>query len=174
MVPVTLEAIPYELHRGHLCLGDGDTRGGSVHGRASRGSADHCGSGPSRSSSRWWRGPRAASRASSSRCARSAATSAESTAPRTWRCRARCRRSPAFIATEIVDAVGNRFAASRARNHEVVDTDGFRRFAGRHARPTLLKGPTSSFFLVSSEMTGWPLRRLHLPRDVAKLRVRSG
>src|ERR1700678_4685954 len=43
---------------------------------------------------------------------------------------------------------------------------------GRHSRPAFLTLPTNSFFLVSTETTGWPSFRKDAARvDVLKLRV---
>ena len=57
-----------------------------------------------------------------------------------------------------------------------MDAHALRVFAGRQAPPPFLKGPTNSFFLVSTEIAGCPCRLggADLPRDVAELRVPIG
>ena len=61
---------------------------------------------------------------------------------------------PALVVGEVVDAVGDRLAELVVL--EVVDADRLGLALGRHSCPPFLKSPTSSFFLVSTEIAGWP------------------
>ena len=59
---------------------------------------------------------------------------------------------PPRISREVVDPVWHR--ATQFLDQEVMDRDFFRVAWGRYSRPLLRKSPTSSFFLVSTEITG--------------------
>src|SRR6266436_1375134 len=59
---------------------------------------------------------------------------------------------PPEISRQVVDAVGYR--AAQFPDQEVMDPDLSGLPCGRYSRPGLRKSPTSSFFLVSTEITG--------------------
>jgi len=58
----------------------------------------------------------------------------------------------ALVGGEVIDAVGD--GASEFLDEEIMDAHSLEVALGRHLRPAFLKSPTSSFFLVSTEMTG--------------------
>ena len=64
----------------------------------------------------------------------------------------------AFVATQIVHAVGDRLAVSGITDDEVVDAGTFGLSWPRPARRPFLKSPTRSFFFVSTENAGCPRR----------------
>ena len=80
---------------------------------------------------------------------------------------------PALVGGEVIDPVRDRLAellvlesCTRTRSGSPL---------GRHSRPAFLKSPTSSFFLVSTQITGCPVDRALGDRvDVLKLRVAVG
>ena len=61
------------------------------------------------------------------------------------------------ISRDVISAVGNGFAFTQGR--EVVYRYLIGLPLGHHLRPPFLKAPTSSFFFVSTEITGSPARR---------------
>ena len=62
---------------------------------------------------------------------------------------------PARVRRHVIDPVGNGLA--RAVAGEIMPAGGRRLTLGRHSRPAFLNSPTSSFFLVSTLITGSPL-----------------
>ena len=84
-----------------------------------------------------------------------AATNAGSTVPRARGVVIDPDTHPAFVAMQIVDARNGLPArGGGGRDHEVVDLYPCGVFAGRQVRPAFLNAPTSSFFLVSTEIVG--------------------
>ena len=81
---------------------------------------------------------------------------------------------PPGVGGHIVDAIGHRPA--EFGDEEVVHPDLLGLPCGRHSRPAFLKSPTSSFFLVSTEITGCPppARRVTLALMCANCASRSG
>ena len=61
---------------------------------------------------------------------------------------------PALVTRHVVDAVGDRLAEFLV--HEVVDEHLLGLTARLPLAPAVLEFPTSSFFFVSTEITGWP------------------
>ena len=85
-------------------------------------------------------------------------TSGGSIRPRTGRCRRRCRPlTQPVLAADVVDPV--RGGLSQCRVDEVVDLVFVGSPAGSHSRPAVAKLPISSFFLVSTLITGSPAAR---------------
>ena len=81
---------------------------------------------------------------------------------------------PALVGGDVVDAVRHRLARSGMMKSCTRTGSGWP--LGRNSRPPFLKSPTSSFFLVSTEMAGWPAAwKAARPRlDVLELGVAIG
>jgi hypothetical protein len=60
------------------------------------------------------------------------------------------------VLAAVVDPIGKRLAFGQAGEVLVFTSCGLP--FGRHVRPAFLKGPTNSFFLASTEITGSPVR----------------
>ena len=88
-------------------------------------------------------------------------------------CRHRDRRHahPAGVVGDVVDVVGNR--TSEFGNDEVMHADFFRPTLSAAIGLAFLKSPTSSFFLVSTEIAGSPAASVPFTRivDVVELRI---
>ena len=104
--------------------------------------------------------------------ARSCSTSGGSSPRRTRRCRGRCRRSPSRCSRPGRRPRTGSPCPVRGRGSRGRST-WLGRPSGRHSRPPFLNSPTSSFFLVSTLITGSPAARCSrgLLVDVTELRV---
>ena len=61
---------------------------------------------------------------------------------------------PALVQAQVENSVRNDFAQLLSTKSWITTSSGSP--LGCHSRPPFLNGPTSSFFLVSTEITGWP------------------